>query len=334
MEIITVIAVVVTLAAVWWSVGHAQTAREALAAVREELEATKAQKDANKSKSKKSGQADQSALKSELSSVKKDLNQAKKKAHEAQVELKAELERERASRRELEKRLNESPAFQTDDAKNAKTKEEPKVPAHVEALNTETTEARVIEEPVSEELTEGERTKKDGLIAKLKTEKGELMDAQKGLKRELKDAKYKVERYRRIDLVKQREHELVDDRLLTMGRLYYDAVSEIAALKGDVVPPKPRELREAEARAAERAAKEAKAEARKAQDLEDEEQATSINDAMKQEEQAQIENLESAAKDEGTDDAPEPASAEVQAEASAEMPAPATSSEAQAAPAS
>ena len=51
------------------------------------------------------------------------------------------------------------------------------------------------------------------------------------MKHELKDARYRLERYRRIDLRKQREHELVDDRLLTMGRLYYDVVSEMAALE-------------------------------------------------------------------------------------------------------
>ena len=37
-----------------------------------------------------------------------------------------------------------------------------------------------------------------------------------------------------------------------MGRQYYDAISEIALLKGDVKPPRPRTLVEAESRAVER----------------------------------------------------------------------------------
>ena len=115
------------------------------------------------------------------------------------------------------------------------------------------------------------------------------------MKHELKDARYRLERYRRIDLIKQREHELVDDRLLTMGRLYYDVVSEMAALKGEVVPPKPRELREAEARAAERAARDAKAEAAKSKQSEENEEAASLGSALQAEEAAQVAQIENQA---------------------------------------
>ena len=65
---------------------------------------------------------------------------------------------------------------------------------------------------------------------------------------------------------------MVDDRLLTMGRLYYDVVSEMAALKGEVVPPATSQR--SEARAAERAARDAKAEAAKSKENEENEEAT------------------------------------------------------------
>lgn len=289
MEIITVIAVVATVASLWWSVGNAQASKDKLQEALSQIEELKS-KPSTKSKNKKNDQPDHSALKTELSNLKRDLNQAKKKAHDAQTELREELDRERASRRELEKRLNETPAFQTETTK-AKDAQSP-APAATKV------EAKVEQEPeqapqkAPEVNEESELGQKVAQLAKLKAEREELIESKKKLKRELKDARYRVERYRRIDLVKQREHELVDDRLLTMGRLYYDAVSEIAALKGEVVPPKPRELREAEARAAERAARDAKAEEVKAQQSEEDEIAASLGSALQAEETAQLEQRE------------------------------------------
>lgn len=285
MEIITVIAVVATVASIWWSVGNAQTSREKLQAALSQIDELKT-KPTGKAKNKKNDTADNSALKGELSNLKRELNQAKKKAHDTQSELKAELDRERASRKELEKRLNDTPAFQDESAK-AKAEPAPtKVAAPKEEAKPESKEQAPVAAPVVDE--ESELGKVEALVAKLKEERSELIESKKKLKRELKDARYRVERYRRIDLVKQREHELVDDRLLTMGRLYYDAVSAIAAMKGEVVPPKPRELREAEARAAERAARDAKAEEVKAKLSEEDESAASLGSALQAEEDAQL----------------------------------------------
>lgn len=287
MEIITVIAVVATVASIWWSVGNAQTSRDKLQAALAQIEELKS-KPANKAKTKKSDSADTGALKGELSNLKRELNQAKKKAHDTQSELKAELDRERASRKELEKRLNDTPAFQDESAKAKAEPATPKTAAPQENAKPDAKEPTPAAAPVIDE--ESELGKATALVAKLKEERSDLIESKKKLKRELKDARYRVERYRRIDLVKQREHELVDDRLLTMGRLYYDAVSAIAAMKGEVVPPKPRELREAEARAAERAARDAKAEEVKAKLSEEEEGAASLGSALKAEEDAQIAN--------------------------------------------
>ena len=156
------------------------------------------------------------------------------------------------------------------------------------SVTTKEAEAPVIDE-------ETELGKKEALIAKLREERESLIENKKKMKHELKDARYRLERYRRIDLIKQREHELVDDRLLTMGRLYYDVVSEMAALKGEVVPPKPRELREAEARAAERAARDAKAEAAKSKQSEENEEAASLGSALQAEEAAQVAQIENQA---------------------------------------
>lgn len=288
MEIITVIAVVATVASIWWSIGNTQASREKLQAALTQIEELKNKP--VKSKNKKAESSDNSALKGEISNLKRDLSQAKKRAHDTQAELKAELDRERASRKELEKRLNDTPAFQDEATKAKAATVATKPPMPKEDTTQEVTEPVVSTQPVVDE--ESELGKANAFIAKLKDERSELIESKKNLKRELKDARYRVERYRRIDLVKQREHELVDDRLLTMGRLYYDAVSQIAAMKGEVVPPKPRELREAEARAAERAARDAKAEEAKTKQAEEVETAASLGSALKAEEEVQRENLQ------------------------------------------
>lgn len=288
MEIITVIAVVATVASIWWSIGNTQASREKLQAALTQIEELKNKP--VKSKNKKAESSDNSALKGEISNLKRDLSQAKKRAHDTQAELKAELDRERASRKELEKRLNDTPAFQDEATKAKAATVATKPPMPKEDTTQEVTEPVVSTQPVVD--GESELGKANAFIAKLKDERSELIESKKNLKRELKDARYRVERYRRIDLVKQREHELVDDRLLTMGRLYYDAVSQIAAMKGEVVPPKPRELREAEARAAERAARDAKAEEAKTKQAEEVETAASLGSALKAEEEVQRENLQ------------------------------------------
>ena len=265
MEIITVIAVIATFGSIWWSVGNAQASRDKLSAALSEIETLKSKPSTKSKNNKKAEQGDQSSLKNEVASLKRDLNQAKKRSHDTQLELKAELDRERASRKELEKRLNETPAFREE---STATKE----PA-AETIKRLNLRLKLNLQSPPRKLKLRWSTKKPNSAKKRHSlpsfakSENPSSKIKKKMKHELKDARYRLERYRRIDLIKQREHELVDDRLLTMGRLYYDVVSEMAALKGEVVPPKPRELREAEARAAERAARDAKAEAAKSKKM-------------------------------------------------------------------
>ena len=81
------------------------------------------------------------------------------------------------------------------------------------------------------------------------------------VKAEVKDSRFRVERYRRVDIMTKNKTGVLEDKLLTLGRQYYDAISEIAVLKGDVKPPRPRTLVEAESRAVEREAEAAALEA-------------------------------------------------------------------------
>lgn len=56
---------------------------------------------------------------------------------------------------------------------------------------------------------------------------------------EQRRAKKKVDDYRRAEMVIKSRMELLNDKLGSMGRQYYDAISELAALKGEKAPPAP-----------------------------------------------------------------------------------------------
>jgi hypothetical protein len=50
----------------------------------------------------------------------------------------------------------------------------------------------------------------------------------------------KTEDLRRIDLIGRSKLELLEDKLRALGRQHYEAISELAALKGEVAPPRGR----------------------------------------------------------------------------------------------
>ena len=62
-------------------------------------------------------------------------------------------------------------------------------------------------------------------------------DQVKAYKRDMRQAARRMEGFRRIDILTKNKLELAEDKLAQLGRDYYDAISELAALKGEVVPP-------------------------------------------------------------------------------------------------
>ena len=60
-------------------------------------------------------------------------------------------------------------------------------------------------------------------------------------KAELARLRHYCEQLRRIDMVSKGKVEVLEDKLAALGRQYYETVSELAALKGEVVPPRPRD---------------------------------------------------------------------------------------------
>jgi hypothetical protein len=56
---------------------------------------------------------------------------------------------------------------------------------------------------------------------------------------ELAHVKHYAEQLRRIDMISKGKVEILEDKVASLGRQYYEAVSELAVVKGDVVLPRP-----------------------------------------------------------------------------------------------
>tara|TARA_B100001964_G_C14190372_1_gene580765 strand:+ start:72 stop:1142 length:1071 start_codon:yes stop_codon:yes gene_type:complete len=184
--------------------------------------------------------------------LKHDLAGQKKKLHTAHEETKELKKNHKEQVEKLQRGVNSKPAFQEaaksePKAKPVEVKAEPKAEPKAEATAEATAEVKAAPDPrASAELDALKATNE-----KLKTRLNDNKQYMAKAKREVKDSRQRVERYRRIDIITRNRTELLEDKLLTLGRDHYDIISEIAVLKGEVQPPRPRELVEAEKRAEE-----------------------------------------------------------------------------------
>lgn len=177
---------------------------------------------------------------SEVQQLKKDLGAHKKKAHHTQDELKT-LRSELKSAQEAAKAAATSrPAFADP---TPKAKLEAPSPAPAKQDDTPELRARIEELEATIETLNGE---KSGLKKKIDAADSEIKKA----KGEARKAKRRVDDYRRADMVARSRSELTDDKVRHLSRQYYEAVSELAALKGEVAPPA-RELEDVRRDAAE-----------------------------------------------------------------------------------
>jgi chromosome segregation ATPase len=168
----------------------------------------------------------------EIRDLKRDLAAQKKKNHSSQEETKDLRKELRDVNDELARaRKQQRPAFaekpEPTEKKETKPAPEPEKPAPEPKVDADT--ASRIADLEAELDAKGEALKKD---------RTSLREA----RAELKNLRRRVEGLRRIDLVSTGKVEMLEDKLRAMGRQYYDAVSELAALKGEVKPPAPREL--------------------------------------------------------------------------------------------
>lgn len=175
----------------------------------------------------------------EVQSLKKEVGAQKKKAFATTEELKALKAELKAAKDAAQKAAHARPAF-ADEPKKTPAPVETKTPAA--SVPDRSGEIATLEERVS-----GLEDEKKALAKKIAEAETELKRA----KGELRRTRRRVDEYRRADQVARSRSELSDDKVRYLSRQYYEAVSELAALKGEVAPAPPREIDELRRSAAE-----------------------------------------------------------------------------------
>ena len=203
-------------------------------------------------KNEKKLEKDLSEKAQSVTQLKKDMGAQRKKTHSAQEEIKALRGAHKVEIEKLKKASLGKPAFQeaSQETKQPETKQEVAKPE---------TKAEVQVDASQQQLDRIKQLEEQK--GKLETKLAENKKYISKVKAEVKDSRFRVERYRRVDIMTKNKTGVLEDKLLTLGRQYYDAISELAVLKGDVKPPRPRTLVEAESRAVEREAEAAALEA-------------------------------------------------------------------------
>lgn len=196
-------------------------------------------------------QKDLEAKREELREQKQELGQLRKKNHalqEEQKKLRDDLREANRMRLEVQ---NARPAF----AEVEERKPAPKAAKAVEKVHVDAdvAAAHPVAAPVVAPVAIDPNPELLARLSKIETDKQALetqlhseRQAANTQREELKKLRKRSEDLRRIDVMTKSRMDLMEDKLRGLGRQYYDAISELAAVKGEVVPPRPRELRESE----------------------------------------------------------------------------------------
>ncbi|MBI5508724.1 MAG: hypothetical protein HY903_08215 [Deltaproteobacteria bacterium] len=192
------------------------------------------------------------ARRDELKELKTDLGQQRKKGHNRDEETKSLRAEVKRLSEELDRTKNSRPAFE-DKPQPSKIGAAAKPPAEPKPKATEDLKAKPAPEavapPAPSVAVEPKAAEVAARLERLEAENQRLRETlaagredHAGTERELAALRKRVESLRRIDVVTKSKTEVLEDRVRGLGRQYYEAVSELALLKGEVVPPKPRDL--------------------------------------------------------------------------------------------
>lgn len=196
----------------------------------------------------------------ELTEIKKEIGALKKKNFALQEDAKKNKSSFEAKLEEREKQLVARPAFEHMDEPKGKKAEgrAPKAddrgpsadgrkPIADDRLAMAESRAPMADERSQGGLTASADAETSRKLESLTKDNADLAGRLAKLESELRDAvgdqrrmKKKMDDYRRADTVAKSRLELLNDKLGSMGRQYYDAISELAALKGESAPPAPR----------------------------------------------------------------------------------------------
>jgi myosin heavy subunit len=177
----------------------------------------------------------------EVRTLKNDIALLKKKAHTSQEEHKKQHVELKEHIKTLESQVQAKPAF----AEEARP--EPKVvivqaeaPKPAPAPEPVVVHVPVrVPSPSEEALKLQIKTLEDALNtlrAQYERENHTLQMA----KQDVQKLRRRSEDLRRIDIINRGKTHLLEDKLKTLGRAYYEAISEVALLKGQVQPPRPK----------------------------------------------------------------------------------------------
>jgi len=166
----------------------------------------------------------------ETAELKSKLAKQKRKLHDLQEQQKSSEKKLRDDYTKLESSLQEKAAFSV---------QKPSAPPEKAAPVVKPKE---IPPPDPEKVQAISHLEEDNLklkrhISQLKDDLGKERQAIKTYKHDMRQAARRLEGFRRIDILTKNRLELADDKLAQLGRDYYDTISELAALKGEVVPP-------------------------------------------------------------------------------------------------
>lgn len=177
----------------------------------------------------------------ELIEIKKEMGALKKKNFALQEDAKKSKSSFEAKLEEREKQLVARPAFEhMDEPKKAAPKaEKPKADDRLPMADKPMAEAVAAPAVADAELLKkldkmyNDNVDLTARLSKLENDLRDSMGEQRRMKKKMDD-------YRRADTVVKSRMDLLNDKLGSMGRQYYDAISELAALKGESAPPAPR----------------------------------------------------------------------------------------------
>ncbi|MEO0812111.1 MAG: hypothetical protein AAFY60_04545, partial [Myxococcota bacterium] len=177
---------------------------------------------------------------SEVTQLKKDVGAQKKKAFATAEEIKTLKADLKSAKENAKAAASARPAFADEPEKK------PEAPSPQAAAKPAAPDLSGKVQELEERIASLETAKAE-LQAKNNKSEGEL----KKMRGEVRKAKRRVDDYRRADQVGRSRSELTDDKVRHLSRQYYEVVSELAALKGEVAPPPPREIDEVRRDAAE-----------------------------------------------------------------------------------
>jgi chromosome segregation ATPase len=160
--------------------------------------------------------------------AKNELAAQRKKTHAAQEETKKVREELKEAKRAAELARESRPAFES--APPPPPKAAPK-PVVVEVAPAAPAKPSVDHDAKIEQL----QNRLTDIEAALSSER----TAHAADSADLKRLRRRVENFRRVDVVTKGQTEALQERLRHLGRQYYDAVSELAHLKGEIPPPPP-----------------------------------------------------------------------------------------------